>query len=182
MAQGGSLTPAQVRPGPCHQPGPGILRSRDPGGNTMPVCVSPCHCRGRGWSLHSHSPVTLLAPGLAILTPSLSVISASHDARCDLVTSDGLTCVSTRLCHKAGWCDQGLVCVSAAQSRSGNWLSVGECQVLTHCRLTGPGQPPRLPGRGRPLLTSSHPAALAWPCQPRPQPQLTTTTKINKNH
>ena len=108
MAQGGSVTPAQVRPGPCHQPGPGILRSRDPGGNTMPVCVSPCHCRGRGWSLqHSHYPVTLRTwRRLAILTPSLSVIS--HEGG-DLVTS-GLTCVSTRLCHKAGWCEPG-VCV-----------------------------------------------------------------------
>ena len=62
-------------------------------------------------SLPSHTP-HMAQSGLAILTPSLSVISASHEAG-DLVTS-GLTCVSTRLCHKAGWCEPG-VCVCCSE-------------------------------------------------------------------
>ena len=53
--------------------------------------------------------------------------------------------------------------------------------VLVSARSSLQARQPR-GGRGRPLLTSSHPAMAGLACQPRPQPQLTTTTKINKNH
>ena len=164
MAQGGSVTPAQVRPGPCHQPGPGILRSRDPGGNTMrPVCVSPCHCRGRGWSLqHSHYPVTLRT-WHRLAWQSSHPASPSSRPHTRLVTwrplashVSGPGCV-TRLAGVSP------VCVSATQSQSGNWLSVGECQVLTPGQAAsgraGPASAHLLtPGDGWPGLAAPAPA------------------------
>ena len=106
------------------------------------------------------------APG-PVLTPSLWSPSSPGLTWCSVLSPDlslRLTCVCTRVTRLAGVSRL----VSAAQSRSGNWLRVSarsSLAAINSLSLSPPAEPgqPRPGGAG---LCSPRPQSLAWPGSP----------------